>query len=302
MPRHPRVWLACLALARQERRGQRPTIEQLRAQEAARPEPTSGDGVEVSRHEVPGPGGPIPTWIYRPPSAGPLPAHLLLHGGGFSCRIPSLLEPLAREYAKAARCAVVTPYYRLAPEHRWPAQNDDVYAALTWLAERSSDLAIDRARLSIGGVSAGGLLAAATTIRARDEGGPPLVFQLLEIPRTDLTASRPSVAKYNRGYLLSQRDLDEGASVYVPDPAQRRAASPLFAADLSGLPPALVLTAEYDPLRDEGEAYAERLRAAGVPAEVIRARNHVHSSTYSTLRSARRYRERTAAALADALS
>ena len=301
MPRHPKVWLACQAVARQERRSGRPTIAQRRAHEAV-PEPTSAAGVEVTRHEVAGPGGAIPTWIYRASSAGPLPAHLLLHAGGFSYRIPTLLEQLAREYAKAAGCAVVTPYYRLAPEHPWPAANEDAYAVLTWMSAQSDELAIDPVRMSIGGVSAGGCIAASTALLARDRGGPPLVFQLLEIPITDLTASSSSVRRYGDGYLLTRRDLDEGFDSYVPDPSRRRAASPLFAADLSGLPPALVLTAQYDPLRDEGEAYAQRLRDAGVPAETVRARNHVHSSTYSELRSARRYRDHTAAALARALA
>jgi acetyl esterase len=196
----------------------------------------------------------------------------------------------------------VAPHYRLAPEHPWPAAPDDAYAVLTWLAATADELSVDGTRLSIGGVSAGGCIAASTALLARDRGGPPLVFQMLEIPIVDLTGSHPSVEKYGGGYLLTKRDMDEGFASYVPDPAQRRAASPLFAADLAGLPPALVLTAEYDPLRDEGEAYAQRLRAAGVPAETVRARNHVHSSTYSTLRSARRYRDRTAAALSRALS
>ena len=266
------------------------------------PPPASGPDVEVTRHEAPGPGGAIPTWIYRPPGRATVPAHLLLHAGGFSYRIPTLLDDLARHYVRAVGCAVVTPYYRLAPEHPWPAADEDAYAALTWLAAEADALAVDPARLSIGGISAGGFIAAAAALLARDRGGPPLVFQLLEIPRTDLTADHPSVRKYGAGYLLTRRDLDEGAEVYVPDPAQRRAASPLFAADLSGLPPALVLTAEYDPLRDEGEAYAQRLRDAGVPAETVRARNHVHSSTYSDLPSARRYRDRTAGALRAALS
>jgi acetyl esterase len=297
LPRHPRVWLACQSVARQERRGKRPTIAQRRAHEATVPEPSSGGGIEVGRHDVDGPGGAIPTWIYRVPSAAPVPAHLLLHAGGFSYRIPTLLDDLAREYAAAVGCAVVTPHYRLAPEHPWPAANQDAYAVLSWLATHAGELGVDPARLSIGGISAGGSIAAATALLARDRAGPRLVFQLLEIPITDFTASHPSMQKYASGYLLTKRDLDEGFASYLPDPAQRRAASPLFAEDLAGLPPALVLTAQYDPLRDEGEAYARRLRAAGVPTETICACNHVHSSTYSTLRSARRYRERTAAAL-----
>jgi acetyl esterase len=296
------VWLACQAVARQERRFGRPTIAQRRAREAAGPEPRSAAGVAVTRHDVPGPGGPIPTWIYRRPDPEPVPAHLLLHAGGFCYRVPTLLDLLARHYAGAVRCAVVAPHYRLAPEHPWPAAQEDAFTVLTWLAATAGELAVDPARLSIGGISAGGCIAASTAMLARDRGGPPLVFQLLEIPITDMTGSHPSVERYGEGYLLTKRDMAESFDSYVPDPAQRRVASPLFAADLSGLPPALVLTAQYDPLRDEGEAYADRLRAAGVPAETVRARNHVHSSTYSTLRSARRYLDRTAAALARALA
>jgi acetyl esterase len=302
VPRHPRVWLACRAVARQERRFGRPTIAPRRAQEATVPPPTSGDGVEVVLHDVAGPGGDIPTWIYRPPGAAVVPAHRLLHAGGFGYRIPKLLDDLARHYVRAVGCAVVTPHYRLAPEHPWPAARDDAYAVLNWLVESAGELAIDAGRVSIGGVSAGGFIAASTALLARDRGGPSLVFQLLEIPILDLTGSHPSVEKYGDGYLLTKRDLAEGYAASVPDRAQRRAASPLFADDLAGLPPALVLTAQYDPLRDEGEAYAQRLRDAGVPAETVRARNHVHSSTYSTLRSALRYRDHAAAALARALA
>lgn len=266
------------------------------------PPPTSGDGCVVSRHEVAGPGGPIPTWIYRPTATAPVPVHLLLHAGGFCYRVPTLLDDLARHYVRTVGCAVVTPHYRLAPEHPWPAARDDAYAALTWLVDNADELALDASRTSLGGVSAGGCIAASTALLARDRGGPPLVFQLLEIPILDLTGRQPSIEKYGTGYLLTKRDLVEGYAACVPDPAQRRVASPLFAEDLSGLPPALVLTAEYDPLRDEGEAYAQRLRDAGVPVETLRAANHVHSSTYSALRSARRYRDRTAGALARALT
>jgi acetyl esterase len=231
-----------------------------------------------------------------------VPAHLLLHAGGFCYRIPKLLDDLARHYVRAVGCAVVAPHYRLAPEHPWPAARDDAYAVLSWIVASADELAIDAHRVSIGGVSAGGCIAASTALLARDRGGPSLVFQLLEIPVLDLTGSHASIEEYGDGYLLTKRDLAESYAACVPEPGQRRAASPMFADDLSGLPPAFVLTAQYDPLRDEGEAYALRLRAAGVPVEAVRARHHVHSSTYSTLRSARRYRDRAAAALAQALS
>jgi acetyl esterase len=160
----------------------------------------------------------------------------------------------------------------------------------------ATELGIDTARVSIGGASAGGNLAAVVALMARDRGGPPLVFQHLEVPVTDLTMSSPSIAENGEGYLLTKAGMEQCCAYYLDEPADAKHpfASPLLAHDVSGLPPALVVTCEFDPLRDEGEAYAERLRAAGVPTELLRMDGHIHGSMGFTklLPSAREYRNR----------
>jgi acetyl esterase len=204
-----------------------------------------------------------------------------------------------------AGCVVVSVEYRLAPESPYPGPVEDSYAALTWTADNADRLGIDPARIGVGGVSAGGGLAAATALMARDRGGPQLKFQLLEIPVTDTTLSQPSVEEFATGYGLTRAELSEGYGFYLPDDTQAHEpyASPLLADDLSGLPSAFVLTCECDPLRDEGEAYAARLRAAGVDATLYRAAGHIHGSTYMTrfLPSARAALAATTAALANGL-
>ena len=156
----------------------------------------------------------------------------------------------------------------------------DCYAALCWVADHADELGGDRSRLSVGGASAGGNLAAVLALMARDRGGPDLALQVLDIPVTDLTMSQRSIEENAEGYILTRKALEQGSAFYVPDPTDRRNpyASPLFADDLSGLPPALVLTMEYDPLRDEGEAYAARLRDAGVPVTHRRFDGQFHGS------------------------
>ncbi|MCW2782023.1 MAG: esterase [Marmoricola sp.] len=303
MGRSLRLWLICQSLARTERRFGPTPIEARRAAEPSLPDPLAAgddDGLEVTEHVVPVDGGSISVWVYRASGAEAQPAHLLLPGGAFCYGGLQDVDAIARRYAVAAQCAVLAVGYRLAPEHPWPTAQEDTHAALVWAVGHADELGIDVRRVSIGGISAGGCVAAATALLARDRGGPALIFQLLEIPITDLTLSSRSADRFGKGYLLSRAHLEEAYAAYVPDRSQRRSASPLFAADLSGLPPTMVLTAEYDPLRDEGEAYAARLREAGVRVQTIRAKGHVHSSTYSTMKSAIRYQEATAAALAAA--
>jgi acetyl esterase len=298
VPRYPRIWLGCWLADRRERRHGVPSVEQVRAAAASagRRPPR---GVTATDRMIEVRGGTIPVRIYRPKGAGDLPAHVLAHGGAFFAGSIGELDGLCGEYARDARCAVFSVGYRLAPEHRWPTAVEDVYTVLDWVAGHPTELDVDAARLSIGGASAGGALAAAVALMARDRGGPPLRFQLLETPVLDLTLSQPSTKQFSSGYLLSRAWLRRGYEAFVPDEGQRRnpLASPLLAEDVSGLPPTFVLTAEFDPLRDEGEAYARRLREAGVPVETVRARGHVHGSIYSSMRSARRYRRTMAAAL-----
>jgi acetyl esterase len=181
----------------------------------------------------------------------------------------------------------------LAPQHKYPVRVEQAYAALRWLAGNAVDLGVRADRLSVGGTSAGGCLAAAVALMARDRGGPSLCFQLLDIPVTDCSTDYPSMPEPGTGFLLTRQDLTEAFDLYLASPAQteKSYASPVRTAALSGLPPALILTSGCDPLRDQGEAYASRLRDAGVPATLRRYDGHVHSSTYLSrlFPSARRY-------------
>lgn len=263
--------------------------------------------LETTDFRIPVAGGQITLRRYRRPAGersapGPLPVHVFLHGGSFWLGSVAEYEPLCRWYASRVGCAVISVEYRLAPEWPYPTAVEDCYAALCWVAASAAALEIDVDRLSVGGVSAGGTLAAVVARLARDRQGPPMVAQVLEIPATDLTMASASVDEFAVGYSLTKASLIEGYGFYLQDPAQARepSASPLLAADLSGLPPAFVLTCECDPLRDEGEAYARRLAEAGVPVSGGRVSGHVHGSMYLTrfLPSARRAVNSTCAALA----
>jgi acetyl esterase len=222
---------------------------------------------KVEDVRLPGPAGEIPVRIYRPEATGPLPVLVYFHGGGWVIGSIETHDATCRELAREAGCAVVSVEYRLAPEHRYPAAAEDCYAAVREVSERASSLGLDGSRIAIGGDSAGGNLTAVVAQMARDQGGPALRFQLLIYPVTDADFDRPSYRENASGYLLETVAMSWFWDHYVPDPARRAEsyAAPLRAADLSGLPEALVMTAEFDPLRDEGEAYAQRLAAAGVP-------------------------------------
>ena len=257
------------------------------------------DPPEVARIEdypVPVEGGEITVRVYTPPGTAPFPAHLYIHGGGFWLGTLDQSDVACKELCAGADCVVASVDYRLAPEHKFPTAPNDCFAALQWLFMNATELGIDTTRVSVGGASAGGNLAAVIALMARDRGGPPLVFQHLEIPATDMTMSSPSITENGEGYLLTKAGMEQCTAFYLDEPADAKHpfASPLLAHDLSGLPPALVVTCEFDPLRDEGEAYAERLRAAGVPTESIRMEGHIHGSMGFTrlLPSAREYRAR----------
>ncbi|MDQ1477627.1 MAG: acetyl esterase [Actinomycetota bacterium] len=245
-------------------------------------------------HRVPVAGGEITVRIYTPFGSGPFPAHLHLHGGGFWVGMLEQSDTKCRETAQGAGCVVVAVGYRLAPKHKFPVALEDCFTALEWVVANAAELGIDVSRLSVGGVSAGANLATVVTVMARDRGGPPLVFQVLEVPVTDLTLSFPSMTEYGTGYVLTEEACARNARLYLADPDQATDpyASPYFADDLSGLPPALVVTAEFDPVRDEGEAYAQSLEAAGVAVTSVRMRGHVHGSMAFTnlLPSAREHR------------
>ena len=260
--------------------------------------------VTVSDYPVPVENGEIKIRLYRSRGDAPLPGHVFIHGGSFWKGSVDEYDPLCRWYAASVGCAVASVEYRLPPEYPYPTPPEDCYAALCWVAQNAGMLGVDASRISVGGVSAGGALAAAVTMMARDRAGPSLVFQLLEIPVTDTTLSQPSMATFATGYLLTRAELVEGYGFYLSDPAQAQEAyaSPLLAKDLTGLPPAFVMTAEYDPLRDEGEAYARRLKEAGVPVRLRRYAGHLHGSIYITrwMPSARKASADACAALREA--
>jgi acetyl esterase len=232
----------------------------------------------VEERKIAGPAGEIPVRIYQPHGAGVKPVLVYLHGGGWVIGTLDSYDATCRELAEGAGCVVVSVDYRLAPEHRYPAAPDDCYAALQWVAANAASLGADAERLAVGGDSAGGNLSAVVSQMARDKGGPAIRFQLLIYPVTDADFTRRSYADNAEGYLLTTESMRWFWDHYLPNAAQRAEpyAAPLRAADLSGLPPAWVCTAEFDPLRDEGEAYAKRLQQAGVSTSLTRFDGLIH--------------------------
>ncbi len=232
----------------------------------------------VEDRRIPGPAGEIPVRIYRPASPGPLPALVGFHGGGWVIGDLDGYEGMCRHIANSVGCLLVSVDYRLAPEHPFPAAAEDAYAATCWVAEQATELGADPRRLAVAGDSAGGNLAAVCALMARDRGGPDLVFQLLIYPVTDCSFDTPSYRENAEGYFLKAVTMRWYWRQYLGDSADGSDpyASPLRAPDLSHLPPALIITAGYDPLRDEGEAYGRRLQAAGVDATVRRYETMFH--------------------------
>ncbi|MEI7591857.1 MAG: alpha/beta hydrolase [Actinomycetes bacterium] len=233
----------------------------------------------VEDRTIPGPAGEIPIRVYHPDARGSRPGILLwFHGGGWCLGNLQSGDGPARQLASSSGAVVVSVEYRLAPEHPFPAGPEDCWAALNWVANHGSELGGDPARIAVGGDSAGGNLAAVVAIKARDAGAPFICHQLLVYPGTDLTMSHPSIEENAEGFLLTKRSMIWFADLYLgPDGDPRDPeASPIFADDLSGVAPATVITAMFDPLRDEGEAYAEALRQAGVEARTERYDTMIH--------------------------
>ena len=261
--------------------------------------------VPTEDRSVPGPAGDIPVRIYRPAAGKPLPVVVYFHGGGFVIGDIASHDTTCQRLAAGVPALVVSVDYRLAPEHRFPAAVDDCDAATGWVSAHASEFGGDSARLAVAGDSAGGNLAAVVARRARDADGPPIAFQLLVYPCTDMTCSLPSHTENGTGYLLDSDTMSWFLDNYLADSDRRNPdASPLFAGDLSGLPPALVVTAEFDPLRDEGEAYAERLRLAGVRVTTSRYDGMIHGfyGLDSVFDAAKKATAETVAALRDALA
>jgi acetyl esterase len=244
-------------------------------------QPVPPDVAMLKDLQADGPHGPIPLRLYRGlgTAAGDmLPVLVYYHGGGWTIGDLDTHDTLCRELANLARCAVVSVDYRMGPEHRFPAAVDDSLAATRWVREHAAELHLDAQRLAVGGDSAGGNLATVVAITARDSGDLPIVFQLLIYPATDQHRTAPSHTENGQGYLLTRDTMAYFTGHYIDDEAHFKdwRASPLLHDDLSDLPPALVLTAGYDPLRDEGAAYAERLTAAGSRASYVCFDRQIH--------------------------
>jgi acetyl esterase len=210
--------------------------------------------------------GRLPVRIFTPDAAGPLPILVFFHGGGWVLGDCESYDIPCRALANGAGCIVVSVEYRLAPEHKFPAAPEDCYAAAVWTVRNAGSIGGDPARVAIGGDSAGGNLAAAVAQMARDRGTPPLSFQLLIYPVTNCAFDTPSYRANADGYLLTKNAMEWFWGHYLASPSDgaKPYASPLRASTFANLPPALLITAEYDPLRDEGAAYGARLKEAGV--------------------------------------
>jgi acetyl esterase len=234
----------------------------------------------VEDRQIAGADGPIAARIYTPEGSPPMGVLAYFHGGGWVIGDLESHDHLCRGLANGAGCVVVSVDYRLAPEHVFPAGAEDCYAATKWIAENAAAIGADASRIAVGGDSAGGNIAAVVSMMARDRGGPAIKFQLLLYPVTDCALDTPSQKEFAEdGYTLSRADMEWFWKNYL-DPVTERNnpyACPLRAKNLKGLPPALILTASHDPLRDEGERFAERLIAAGVKATCTRYEGVTHA-------------------------
>jgi acetyl esterase len=277
------------------------TVAEAREQELSGLPETPAEAVaEVVERLVPGPAAPIAARLYLPETR-PAPVLVFFFGGGWGVGALETADRLCRRLANAVPCAVVSAAYRRAPEHRFPAALEDCSATIEWVAAHGRELGLDRDRLAVGGASSGGNLAAAVALLARERGRPPIAFQLLVYPPVDHRASTPSAREARERPFFGPDDLAWCWSHYLADPADGDdpLASPLRAPRLEGLPDALVITAELDPVRDEAELYAARLADAGVPTQLARFDGVAHGffSRSERLDAAREAQELAAAAL-----
>jgi len=232
-----------------------------------------------------GQGGPVRLRVYRPYERPNLPVFIYIHGGGWTVGNLDTHDPQCRRFANAAGCIVISVEYRLAPEHRFPAAVEDVFSAAEWLDAQAEAIGADRARVAIGGDSSGGTLTATLCQMLRGRHGLHVVLQVMIYPGTDLRMGTPSYTRLGDGYFLTAAKMQWFLDQYLRSPADAhdKRASPLLEKDLTGLPPALLLTSGLDPLLDEGVEYAERLRAAGVAVEHVNYEGWPHGFFFSRL-------------------
>ncbi len=241
---------------------------------AGEPEPVGS----TTNRTIPGPLGDIPIRVYAPEGTGPFPALVYFHGGGWVAGDLEMVDPLGTMLTNRVGAVVVSVDYRLAPEHKFPAPLTDCYSATQWVSDNAAELNVDPARIAVGGDSAGGNLAAAVSVMARDKGTPALAFQILFYPVTNMDYETASYRENGADYFLTTDMMRWFWGHYLEseDVGSDALASPLLVQDASGLPPTFVVTAEFDPLRDEGEAYAEVLREAGNHVTVKRYEGQIH--------------------------
>lgn len=233
----------------------------------------------VEDRSIPGPDGEIPIRLYYPAGDAPFATLVYFHGGGWVIGDLDTHHGFCHALAKTSGCLVVAVDYRLAPEHRYPAAVEDAYAATQWIAENSELIQADPDRFAVCGDSAGGHLAAVVSLMARDRKGPRIDLQILIYPITDCSFDTPSYEENREGYMLTRDLMKWFWNHFINDESEADDpyASPLRARNFSNLPPALILTAEYDPLRDEGEAYGKKLQEAGVNVTLSRYPGMIHA-------------------------
>ncbi len=235
----------------------------------------------VEAIEIPGPARAMRARLYRPPEAGdgPRPLRVFFHGGGYVIGSLKSHDPQCRHLCRGANCLVLSVDYRLAPDHKFPAAVDDAYAAVCWVAVNAAALGADPRRLAVAGDSAGGNLTAVSCQTALDRGGPDIALQAMIYPNLDIFADLPSHALFDEELVLTRPIVDWFMGHYLNDEADRTDLrfAPLRRESLAGLPPAVIVTAEYDPLRDEGAAYGERLEKAGVPVDYVCMPGQIHN-------------------------
>lgn len=270
---------------------------------AGSPEPVA----DIQNITFPGPGGRIPLRIYSPPGNGPFPVLVYFHGGGWVICNLDTHDNICRFLSKKACCLVVSVDYRLAPESKFPAAVDDAYAATQWVVSNVAAINGNPALIAVGGDSSGANLAAVVALMAKEKGGPALAFQLLVNPVTNLASfNTSSYSMFADGYGLTRESMKWFVRQYLEREEDREntSVSPLLADNLSGLPPALLLTSECDVLRDEGEGYATRLKQAGVPVKCRRLKGMIHLGVMWAVASEilRDFLEEAAADLREAFS